>query len=171
ELGLRDLWAWYHWDFEKPAREPEFHRDIEPRAEYLTRGIAEGPPAFPQPVFADAREVFHGKIFALYRFPHVLPYAFTATRPAMEVREGLMRREEVTPVPAKYRDSDTIEVTAESREPAWLVLLVAHYPGWSVTVDGRPAVLRDADGYLAATLRPGTHRYGFAFRPVSFRVG
>jgi uncharacterized membrane protein YfhO len=70
-----------------------------------------------------------------------------------------------------YRNADTIEVATDAGRAGWLVLMVAHYPGWTVSVDGKPAALRDADGYLAADLLPGRRLYVFAFRPLPFRVG
>jgi hypothetical protein len=53
-----------------------------------------------------------------------------------------------------------------------LVLADLNYPGWAATVDGRPAPILAADGYLrAVALTPGAHRVEFRYRPVSLYVG
>jgi hypothetical protein len=46
------------------------------------------------------------------------------------------------------------------------------YPGWKVELDGRPAPLLKADGYLRAVALPaGEHRVVFHYRPVSVYAG
>jgi hypothetical protein len=52
-----------------------------------------------------------------------------------------------------------------------LVLLVTHYPGWQVEVDGQRQSLSNVGGYLATAVRPGLHRYVFSFRPLTFYAG
>jgi uncharacterized membrane protein YfhO len=53
-----------------------------------------------------------------------------------------------------------------------LVLADLNYPGWAATVDGRPAPILAADGYLrAVALSPGAHRVEFRYRPVSLYAG
>ena len=53
-----------------------------------------------------------------------------------------------------------------------LVLADLNYPGWAASVDGHPAPILAADGYLrAVALSPGAHRVEFRYRPVSFYAG
>jgi hypothetical protein len=53
-----------------------------------------------------------------------------------------------------------------------LVLADLDYPGWKAAVDGRPARILSADGYLRAVALPaGSHRVVFRYRPVSFYAG
>ncbi len=53
-----------------------------------------------------------------------------------------------------------------------LVLADLHYPGWTASVDGRPAPILTADGCLrAVALSAGPHRVEFRYRPVSFYAG
>ena len=171
--GFHDLWSWYHWDFLKPVPDRFLRRSVIARPEYLVRGIADGPLPSEEPALADPVQVFRAGKFAAYHFPHALPYAFAAERHVLEEDRSRTElfRDEVVPIRATYRNTDTVEVTAEARREGWIVLMVAHYPGWTVSVDGRPARLRDADGYLGADLLSGRHRYVFVFEPITFRVG
>jgi hypothetical protein len=53
-----------------------------------------------------------------------------------------------------------------------LVLADLQYPGWTASVDGRPAGILAADGYLrAVALSAGAHRVEFRYRPLSFYAG
>jgi hypothetical protein len=53
-----------------------------------------------------------------------------------------------------------------------LVLADLNYPGWTASVDGHPAPILAADGYLrAVALSPGAHRVEFRYRPLSFYAG
>ncbi|HTO86611.1 MAG TPA: YfhO family protein [Thermoanaerobaculia bacterium] len=53
-----------------------------------------------------------------------------------------------------------------------LVLTDLAYPGWTASVDGRPAPLLTADGFFRAVAIPaGSHRVTFRYRPLSFYVG
>lgn len=65
-----------------------------------------------------------------------------------------------------------IVLEATTPAPAYLVLADLYYPGWEVTVDGQPAIMRRADGVLRAVyLEPGTHEVVWRYRPASFRRG
>lgn len=56
--------------------------------------------------------------------------------------------------------------------PGYLVLSDADYPGWHATVDGTPAPIRRANGFVRAVyLDAGEHTVEFAFAPQSLRVG
>ncbi len=53
-----------------------------------------------------------------------------------------------------------------------LVLTDIHYPGWQVSVDGRPAPIDRVDYVLRGVLlSSGTHRIVFTYAPASFRAG
>jgi hypothetical protein len=63
-------------------------------------------------------------------------------------------------------------VTATVDQPALLVRSVAAYPGWTVTVDGRPAEMLRADHAIQAVAIPaGRHTVVFSFDPWSIKVG
>jgi len=67
---------------------------------------------------------------------------------------------------------DTITVLARTSRPGYLVLADQHYPGWQVSVNGKPAELLRVDYLLKGVeLGAGTHAVRFEFRPASFRIG
>ncbi|NLW50329.1 MAG: YfhO family protein [Candidatus Brocadiaceae bacterium] len=69
-------------------------------------------------------------------------------------------------------DGDRIRLAAELSRPGYVVLADQHYPGWTATVDGRPAALLRANvAVKAVRLPPGRHEVVLEFRPRSFRVG
>jgi hypothetical protein len=56
--------------------------------------------------------------------------------------------------------------------PGWVVLLDADFPGWEVTVDGRPARAARAYGLFRAVAVPaGAHTIAWSYRPASYALG
>lgn len=56
--------------------------------------------------------------------------------------------------------------------PGYLVLSDAYYPGWRATVDGQPAPILRANGFVRAVLlSPGEHTVEFTFAPASLGAG
>ena len=69
-------------------------------------------------------------------------------------------------------EPERVVVDATARRPSELVLTDLHYPGWKVSVDGRPADLNRVDYLLRGTsLAAGRHRVEFRYEPASFRIG
>jgi hypothetical protein len=68
-------------------------------------------------------------------------------------------------------NSWTIE--ADSASSSLLVLMDKNYPGWTATVDGKPAVIQTVNFLFKAVqvIGPGPHRIEFKFRPSSFFRG
>jgi len=68
---------------------------------------------------------------------------------------------------------DKVVVQADNAAPALLVLADTLHPGWRASVDGAPAAILSADGFLRAVSLPraGQHRVVFAYRPTSFLLG
>jgi hypothetical protein len=69
-------------------------------------------------------------------------------------------------------DPQHVEFTAVLRSPGLVVIADLFYPGWKLTVDGRPAeILRTNRAMRGVALSAGTHRLAFRYDPLSFRVG
>ena len=65
-----------------------------------------------------------------------------------------------------------VELTAVLRSPGLVVISDVYYPGWNLTVDGRPAeILRTNRAMRGVPLDAGTHRLVFRYEPMSFRLG
>jgi len=62
-----------------------------------------------------------------------------------------------------------VSAQATAQAESLLVISQRHYPGWSATIDGRPAPVRRVDGVLMAVeLPPGAHRVELTFAPRGF---
>lgn len=69
-------------------------------------------------------------------------------------------------------DSQRVVARVESPADGYLVLTDIWYPGWQVSVDGRPAELLRADLTFRAVFLPaGQHQVEFVYEPTSFRIG
>ena len=65
-----------------------------------------------------------------------------------------------------------VELTAVLRSPGLVVVSDVYYPGWTLTVDGRPAeILRTNRAMRGVTLPPGRTGSSSATSPLSFRLG
>jgi len=65
-----------------------------------------------------------------------------------------------------------VSLKTRQKGNGFLVLLDSWFPGWEVTVDGKPApILRANHFFRAVQLGPGDHSLEFEFRPVGFDLG
>jgi hypothetical protein len=65
-----------------------------------------------------------------------------------------------------------VTIAAHAERPSELVLSDTYYPGWQVTVNGRPARISRVDYLLRGVAVPaGTDRIVFTYQPSSFRRG
>ena len=81
--------------------------------------------------------------------------------PRSRARPGLSRR-----------SPERVVVETDASMPAYLVLSDTFDPGWSATVDGRPAPIRPAYvAFRAVYLPPGKHTVVFSYRPAGFELG
>ena len=65
-----------------------------------------------------------------------------------------------------------VELTARLERPGVVVLADVYYPGWTLTIDGRPAPLYRANRMMrGAATASGTHTLVYTFQPRSFYVG
>ena len=69
-------------------------------------------------------------------------------------------------------DNERVAVRSSATRRSLLVLTDVHYPGWKVTVDGRPAELERVNYLLRGVAVPaGTHDVEFRYEPLSWRLG
>ncbi len=69
-------------------------------------------------------------------------------------------------------DPQRVDLTATLRSAGLVVVSDVYYPGWTLTVDGRPGeILRANRAMRGVVLPPGTHKLVFRYEPLSFRVG
>jgi hypothetical protein len=70
------------------------------------------------------------------------------------------------------RDPDRVVIATPAGPAGRLVLADPPYPGWTVTIDGHSAPVRDQDGlFRAVDLPAGRHTVEWRFEPRSVKVG
>jgi len=119
-----------------------------------------------RPVYADNQQ---DAIVALYRL-------------GTGLREQLVVEDPLRPLSGAANDVGTarivedlpehVVVETESTAPAYLVLADTFDPGWSASVDGRPAPIRPAYvAFRAVYLPEGKHSIVFDYRPAGLLLG
>jgi Bacterial membrane protein YfhO len=69
-------------------------------------------------------------------------------------------------------ESDRVEIEADLARPGLVVLADVFYPGWTLTIDGKPAPVHRVNRMMrGAGVEAGKHRLVYLFRPWRFRVG
>jgi hypothetical protein len=108
----------------------------------------------------------------IYRLPDSLPMAFLVGQDVLAQESSQwLRVEEVKPLSPFFSSTGKAELIAEGQGEQLMVLLITHYPGWRVEVDGAEQPLLNVGGYLAVEVLPGVHKYTFAYQPRSFYLG
>jgi hypothetical protein len=75
-------------------------------------------------------------------------------------------------VTVRYRGPQRAELDAQLARPGLVVLADVLYPGWRLTIDGRPApIFRVNQRMRGAAVDGGRHRLVFVYEPWSFRIG
>ena len=65
-----------------------------------------------------------------------------------------------------------IELRATLDQPGLVILADAYYPGWHLTIDGRPAPILRANRMMRGAAVPaGRHTLVYTYDPLSFRLG
>jgi hypothetical protein len=109
--------------------------------------------------------------YQLYYYPNALPFAFTAENTLLDSGSTLDSTS-VQSAAATYTSLNRIKVVATlTGADSHLIVLVSDYPGWKVSVDGKPAKLKPVNFYLGTDALPGKHTYVFTFDPPLYRIG
>jgi hypothetical protein len=70
------------------------------------------------------------------------------------------------------RDANNVLIMSDSKTSGVLVLTDTFYPGWSVTVDGKPSKVLAANYAFRGVFVPaGRHFIEFSYRPLTFSAG
>jgi hypothetical protein len=88
---------------------------------------------------------------------------------------GTISRAAVEPgetVTVTRHEPQRVELKARLKIPGVVVLADTYYPGWHLTIDGRPAPILRANRMMRGAAVPaGDHTLVYAFDPPSFRIG
>jgi len=69
-------------------------------------------------------------------------------------------------------ESDQVELAAKLNSPGLVVLADVYYPGWELTIDGKPTrILRANRAMRGALVGAGSHRLVYRYRPTSVIAG
>ncbi|PKO23360.1 MAG: hypothetical protein CVU38_04480 [Chloroflexi bacterium HGW-Chloroflexi-1] len=164
--GIRYLDAWYGLAPLLPTQGAMNARLVRARPNYVALGNDRMPDS-PGELVQQFSE------HTIWRMPESLPFAFTVSDALLRDPAGgvELAATDVRAVQPALASPNRITMQAEGTEGETVVVLTSAYRGWRLTIDGRPASLRNVGGYLAASVQPGTHRYEFSFGPSSFWVG
>lgn len=134
------------------------------RAKYQISLPSEAPP----PNSVQIRE-FDGVL--VWQVLDTLPYAFSVT-PSLTERYTHLATDQVAAINVSLNGPNQVVAKgAPAADGDVLVVLMSHYPGWKLLIDGRPAQVTPINGYLGAKMLPGIHTYQFYFLPTTFIVG
>jgi uncharacterized membrane protein YfhO len=93
-------------------------------------------------------------------------------------REGLKRFISTTPVgPSESvrvvkHEPQRVELLATLDRPGFVILADIYYPGWQLTIDGKPAPILRANRMMRGAAVPaGEHTLVYTYEPESVRVG
>ena len=65
-----------------------------------------------------------------------------------------------------------VELSATLERPGLVILADTYYPGWRLTIDGKPAPIFRANRMMrGATVPAGKHTLVYTYEPGSFRIG
>ncbi len=65
-----------------------------------------------------------------------------------------------------------VELKATLRSPGLVILADTYYPGWRLTIDGKPAPIYRANRLMRGAAVPaGEHVLVYSYEPQSFRIG
>ena len=69
-------------------------------------------------------------------------------------------------------DSTRVEIEVELQAPGLVILADVYYPGWRLTIDGKPATVYRTNRAMRGALVPaGPHRLIYRYEPGSLRLG
>jgi hypothetical protein len=71
-----------------------------------------------------------------------------------------------------YPSPQRVEIDAKLESPGIVVLADTYYPGWTLTIDGKPAPIYRVNRMMrGAAVPPGESKLVYTYDPASFRIG
>jgi hypothetical protein len=107
----------------------------------------------------------------VWQIPDVLPYAFSVQPTLIQQYSKLAANQVASIRVTIHGPNQVIAEGAPMRDGDVLVVLMSNYPGWKLSIDGKPAQVTPYNGYLGAKMLPGDHSYRFYFLPTQFMIG
>ena len=101
-------------------------------------------------------------------------FAWVTRTELIEFRRSLSGRTTSPSETVKVTYPDPQQAVLEARlDSTGLVILAdVYYPGWELTIDGKPAPIYRVNGLMRGAVVPsGPHRLVYTYAPQSFRVG
>jgi hypothetical protein len=100
--------------------------------------------------------------------------AFVETDQPQELA-GYISRTAVTPaesVAITRYEPQRVEILANLEHPGLVILADVYYPGWHLTIDGKPAPIYRTNRMMrGAAVQAGCHTLVYTYNPSSFRLG
>jgi hypothetical protein len=96
----------------------------------------------------------------------------SASPAAKAPQDGLRTPEQPDTVRLLEKDTNNVSIMARSKAAGYLILTDTFYPGWTVSVDGKPGTIYAANhAFRAVYLPAGNHQILFTYLPGSFIWG
>jgi hypothetical protein len=160
--------VWYHFANIRSLDGMVNKRPVIAQPHYIIQSAADAPPQATEYTLVSQVEDSN-----IYRLPQSLPMAFAVGNVELlkGSEAGNLQANDVTTLTPFFSGTNELEIITEGREDQSLVVLITHYPGWQVTVDGKERALKNIGGYLATDLLEGIHKYVFSYKPRPFFLG
>ncbi len=104
--------------------------------------------------------------------PRAVAWVEVDLKPELEpLLSGLPPRPTET-VKVSYPTPQRAELEVSLESPGLVILSDLYYPGWELTIDGRPAPIYRVNRLMRGAAVPaGRHRLVYSYKPRSFRIG
>jgi hypothetical protein len=164
--NLRNIDVWYHFNDIRSLDGKINERLVQAQPYYLTQSPS-------APVSDKAELIAVVDDYDIFKLPESLPIAFVVDGAKLQLGSsaGPLQRSEVVPLVPLFSSPNKAEVIVEGQSDQMLVLLMTHYPGWRVKVDGQFQELKNVSGYMAVGVQAGVHKYAFYYEPHPFFIG
>jgi hypothetical protein len=141
-----------------------------PAFDYLSNYVIRSP--LDPPDWVDPEPLFEEELFAVYRVPGSLPYAFVVSQERVTEPLPLLpdERQEVR-VTFQNTDIIVIDQLPEDTSGQVLVLTETAYPGWRVWVDDEPTELYPVNRFLGVQLPSGARQVTFSYHTPGWWPG